>query len=363
MKYIKPYNESIKDYLKPKPIDQIKKSLQTLTPNEKFEKGIDNDSIDIIRQSLEEGADIHITEPNYLNYILSINCRYSDDFEIAKLLIKYGADLQKSIKYGELFGYYYKTSLINKLKKINESVRDYQVVESIKDYLKPKSEDQILKDMGKIKPKKLLEDSIEQNYTKGILLSIQKGAIPNFDMIGQLCKDKKYDIIKLILDSVSNKKGISNNLLIQSVYNNDIICVKMALENGADKNVKIGEMNNVLFISLTNNYLDIFKYLIENGATITQEVITETVCRGNIELFKYIIDNGADMSGLDFLVVNNAIYYKQYEMVKFLLENGYIPKFAMHQIINNVNKISYSDQGEKNKYLDLLNKYITKYNY
>lgn len=117
MKHLKTYNESIKQFLKPKTKEEIKQSLQNLTPNQKFEKGIDNDSIDIIKQSLEEGADIHIGDPHYLNYILSVYCKYNDCFEIAKLLIEYGADLQKAIEYGKRFNYYLKNDLIDKLKK------------------------------------------------------------------------------------------------------------------------------------------------------------------------------------------------------------------------------------------------------
>lgn len=62
MKYLKPYNninESVKDFLKPKSENDIKKSLKLLSPTERLFKGCEFGLIDVVKQSIEDGADIN----------------------------------------------------------------------------------------------------------------------------------------------------------------------------------------------------------------------------------------------------------------------------------------------------------------
>jgi len=83
MKNLKSYNESIKDFLKPKSEEQIKNSLLDLTPLEKLYKGCVNNILWLVKQSLDEGAD---PSENYNFFI-----RYSIQFgylDIVKELLK-----------------------------------------------------------------------------------------------------------------------------------------------------------------------------------------------------------------------------------------------------------------------------------
>ena len=58
MKYLNTYNESIKDFLKPKSEEDILKSTEGLTPQEKLLKGCQYNLLWLVKQSLEEGADL-----------------------------------------------------------------------------------------------------------------------------------------------------------------------------------------------------------------------------------------------------------------------------------------------------------------
>ena len=54
MKHLISYNESVKDFLKPKSEDDINKSLKNLSPYKKFKKGCEYGLLPIVIQSLIE---------------------------------------------------------------------------------------------------------------------------------------------------------------------------------------------------------------------------------------------------------------------------------------------------------------------
>jgi len=56
MKYLIKYNESIKHLLKPKSEEDIKKTVQNLSPQEKLEYGYNYDMIYLFKQGLDEGG-------------------------------------------------------------------------------------------------------------------------------------------------------------------------------------------------------------------------------------------------------------------------------------------------------------------
>jgi ankyrin repeat protein len=87
LKYNK-FNEGVRDKMTPKSENDIVKSLEKLSPNERLIKGAQYDSLLIVKKSLEDGADIHTSNDKPLR-----DSCFGDHVEVAKYLIKSGADI------------------------------------------------------------------------------------------------------------------------------------------------------------------------------------------------------------------------------------------------------------------------------
>lgn len=94
MKYLKSFNESLRDKMIPKTEDNIIKSLDELNPNEMLYQSIKNSYIKGIEMAIAKGVDL-----NYENRIGStplfyaFHDRENNKNEIAEFLIKNGADI------------------------------------------------------------------------------------------------------------------------------------------------------------------------------------------------------------------------------------------------------------------------------
>lgn len=60
MKYLKSYNESLRDKMTPKSPDDIKRDLMKLSPEDKIVKGTHHNNKDLIIMGVEEGGDMEV---------------------------------------------------------------------------------------------------------------------------------------------------------------------------------------------------------------------------------------------------------------------------------------------------------------
>lgn len=88
MKYIKPYNESVKDYLKPKNEEEIRKSIEGLSPKEQMNKACKFGLYWLVKELIDKGynvkANIFKTSDMMTNVIKNNN------LDILKLLVENG---------------------------------------------------------------------------------------------------------------------------------------------------------------------------------------------------------------------------------------------------------------------------------
>ena len=91
MKYLKSYNESLRDKMKPKSDEEILKGLSNLTPNELLFKSTENNFLKGVKKAIDLGVDINIVDKHGWTALMytSVN----GDKKIAELLIQNGADI------------------------------------------------------------------------------------------------------------------------------------------------------------------------------------------------------------------------------------------------------------------------------
>lgn len=82
MKYIKSFNESIKDFLKPKSKDDIINALNNLSPSEKIVKGAQYDIMWLFKNGIDEGGDPSTQDSWALSHAVSNN-----NIDMVKILL------------------------------------------------------------------------------------------------------------------------------------------------------------------------------------------------------------------------------------------------------------------------------------
>jgi len=163
MKYLKSFNESVRDLMTPKSEEDIKNSISGMQYHELkkiFLVAISKGQIDIVKILLDTRIDIH----NHNEEALRTAIRFNQT-EMTKYLIENGANINNNevllcIKY---YPHYESTKLIQKLLQTNESVRDKMTGKSKEEVLKSLEGKPYLYIISKIKQYKL---NIDDLFTK-----------------------------------------------------------------------------------------------------------------------------------------------------------------------------------------------------
>lgn len=88
-KFTKYINESLVDKMKPKSSEEINKSISNIPLNQKLVRAVNNGLYWLVKQSLEEGADV-----NYFNDVCIQSAVHKEEnIDIVKLLLEYGANV------------------------------------------------------------------------------------------------------------------------------------------------------------------------------------------------------------------------------------------------------------------------------
>jgi uncharacterized protein len=99
---------------------------------------------------------------------------------------------------------------------------------------------------------------------------------------------------------------VSNNVLLQGIWNCNIEAVKSAIDNGADVNCKeytVKEHPTALQLALKCGREEIARYLISKGANVNARDKKGDTClfildqfQNKAEMVKLLIENGADVT-------------------------------------------------------------------
>jgi hypothetical protein len=196
-------NESIRSLMKPKSEEEVRKSLGYMDAGGKVLSGIDFDLIWLVNEGINEGANINerIQVRNERTFgecssYIEFAC-YKGNVDIIKLLLDNGATKKNYNKEICLIhAEFYNTK--QTYKQIFELLHSYDKTnESIRDLMKPKSEEEIRKNLGEMTPNE--KNSIKKfigidESIRDLMTPKSKEDIKN--VVDKMSKDKKWRYIK-----------------------------------------------------------------------------------------------------------------------------------------------------------------------
>ena len=115
--------------------------------------------------------------------------------------------------------------------------------------------------------------------------------------------------------------------------------VKFLIEQGADVNISNEASAGPLEYAVRSGHPEIAKILLDNGADVEGKCrgtdikvpLVSAVNNGDVEMVKILLSYGADINhGRGPTPLHLSIIYKDYQMAKFLLENGVDVNIAKH---------------------------------
>ncbi|WYD79420.1 MAG: ankyrin repeat domain-containing protein [Candidatus Electrothrix gigas] len=138
------------------------------------------------------------------------------------------------------------------------------------------------------------------------------------------------DIVKLLIDIVSDNGKLIDTALIAAVKKGDIDIVRILLNNKADANIINDRGETALAIASSSGRLEIVKNLIEFGANInakghrgeTSGMLLSALNNKHPEVVCYLLEHGANVDEDDNSMLMSAIYKGYHEVVKLLLEKN-----------------------------------------
>eukprot|EP01041_Mallomonas_annulata_P001285 gene1285-2482_t len=125
-------------------------------------------------------------------------------------------------------------------------------------------------------------------------------------------------------------------MLHHAIKSNNIACMELLIEHGADVNAKRLLGFPLLHHTIQSNNIACMKLLIEHGADVNAErlldipILNHAIRNNKIECVKLLIENGADVNATSlvrpflfgFSLLYDAIRSNKIECVKLLIENG-----------------------------------------
>ncbi|WP_288694982.1 ankyrin repeat domain-containing protein [uncultured Brachyspira sp.] len=198
--------------------------------------------------------------------------------------------------------------------------------------------------------------AVQYNNIEGVKSYLAKGANPNaqdeygFTALMYAALMGYDDIAKLLIEEgtdVNIKDNAGATALMYAARDTNYEMVEFLLKNGADVNIRDTAGETALYYSIQHdsfgqeNAIKILNLLIKYGADVNTKNyegtslldvsyrISESFDK-NKEMFKILVENGfdlesrikADRSDYDYTPLMIAVYKKDYDMVKYLLDKG-----------------------------------------
>lgn len=282
-------NESLRSKMTPKSHEDIRNDMEHLSPNQKLMRGAREGIFWIIKDAMEEGADIHYSNDIALQLIID---EYGTNMEALKYLLKKGADVHAADDYALRFACEYgQLDVIELLLKYGANPHansDYAIQiaqedgrndildlfknyghinEGVRDKMTPKSKEDIEKTLKGYTPSQKLELGYKHQSWNLVKQAIENGA--NVHMNGdaalrQGCSDGNLDIVKYLLDNGADLHIYEDDCLLRACYSGNLELVKYLVDKGAD--IHAGQVEKVLRGACAEGHPHIVKYLLEKGA-------------------------------------------------------------------------------------------------
>lgn len=138
-------------------------------------------------------------------------------------------------------------------------------------------------------------------------------------------------------------------ILIDAVENNNLNLIKFIMKKGFDLRT-IDENNELihtpLYAAIKLKNFEIAKFLIENGHP-TFWTVYKSCLKGTLEDVKFLFNNGADFEFENGEILNISIFENKYDIVKYLIKKGAIINNDLENdapfVISMINAITFSD--------------------
>lgn len=298
MKTIKPYNtfvnESVRDMMKPKSEEDILNYVMGLSKEELnlfLVKSVLNQEILFIKIALQVGADPNTIDPKtklcvlYRAVVGGITSQPNK--EVIKMLLDAGADPTLKSKAGlvplnnarswKKWDIY---DLLQKYVKTNESVRDM---------LKPKSMDDIKRDIKekKIKPDEQLLQAASGGSLELVKGAFKRGAKKDEYALVNASINGHTDIIEYLIDELGYDVHYMGEVPLRyAIASGRLDAVRVLLDRGADIHY---HNENPLNTAISHSYDDIALYLVSRGADVDK--LRRSLESGGFEISKEETDN------------------------------------------------------------------------
>ena len=299
----------------------------------KFDKYINESVRDLMKPKSDEKFDIAVTNSieelkhlitNYFNITeKEVNVFLSNHF---KTLIWSFQEEGKSAKdiFNEWEYLLYNTFGEDKI-KYNESIRDL---------MKPKSEEEILKSLSHLKIKEIFKLGIKRVLPWLVEYALKQGVNPDFikdkktlsliiDRQHHQITDEYIDIVKLLIKYGINIHYRGDILLIWASRNQYIDIVNLLLDTDIDIDSTDKEQYTALAWACQVNDYEIAKLLIDKGANINifPDILRNAADYGYMKIAKLLLDSGFDIyknnEALEIAATRNNI-----KMIELLISYG-----------------------------------------
>ncbi len=331
-------NNSVRDLMKGKSDEDILKDIDKLSTHELLKKSSEYGYLKGVKLALERPIDSSV-EYNYA-FIIASEKGYT---EIVKLLLKH-PKVNPSINnnYAILLASQNEHLDVVKLllqdkrvrrKLSDEKIKKYEnqtkgLNESIRDLMKPKSEEEILKSLDNLSLVELLKKSCQSGYVSGVKLALERGVDPSINdnfAIEYASKNGHLEIVKLLLQDERVDPSDHNNYAIRlALQNGHTEIVKLLLQ---DKRVDPSVDNNyVIRIASLNGYVEIVKLLLQDervDPSVDNNLTIEFASQnGHTEIVKLLLqDPRVDPTADSNSAINVASQNGHIEIVKLLLQD------------------------------------------
>jgi ankyrin repeat protein len=310
-------NESLRDLMKPKSEDEIRDIIKEKT-------GINKDYIEV-----------KIPEPKELKKVKTL-LELSDEYKLDIKDYKDGIILMC----GDIIGVfnfmklYLNYALLNKRNKKDFYI-DYilknlvnSITESVRDLMKPKSDDEILKSLSDLNPNDLLMKSCSIGYLNGIKLALEKGADASYNNNYAIKYSSEHgytEIVEFLLKERRVDPSDDDNFAIRfASQNGHIEIVKLLLQ---DKRVDpSAKDNSAIIYASKNGYTEIVKLLLRDErvdpSADNNYAIGYASYNGHTEIVKlFLQDSRVNPSADKNYAIKFASEYGHIGVVKLLLQD------------------------------------------
>jgi hypothetical protein len=297
MKYLRRYNESVRDMLKPKSEEDIKKSMG----KKKYHiyKSL-RDAKESVKPPFETTELIFKEISGKLASYFGINLRF----------------LPFSVSYdGELWtvSYAYNRNMVN---------NNYNTWNETWDGIVEFTDQSLTEEISTIE-KEIKRHQKNVDELKELLSEIALNNKSMNESVRDAMKPKSDEDIKKSLQGLDPRQKME-----KAIKHNMTWLAQEAIDDGIDFEQKTGGGRNLLGSSVTDamrsGSVEILKLLMDKGGEIDvpDYYLGEAINKDHLEMAKFLIANGADPYTEEESYIEMAVNHNDLEMLKLLLDNG-----------------------------------------